>query len=32
MGTGNTAANYIKIDNYYAMIDETRTWNAEHGY
>ena len=32
MGTGNSAANYIKIDNYYAMIDETRTWNAEHGY
>ena len=32
MGTGNTAANYIKIDNYYAMIDETRTWNEAHGY
>ncbi len=24
MGTGNSAANYIKLDNYYAMIDETR--------
>ena len=32
MGTGNTAANYIKLENYAAMIDETRTWNAEHGH
>jgi uroporphyrinogen decarboxylase len=31
MGTGNSAANYIKLDNYYAMIDETRKWNEEHG-
>ncbi len=30
MGTGNTAANYIKIENYWAMIDETRRWNEEH--
>jgi uroporphyrinogen decarboxylase len=32
MGTGNTAANYVKLENYYAMIDETRRWNQEHGY
>jgi uroporphyrinogen decarboxylase len=32
MGSGNTAANYIKLENYYAMIDETRRWNQEHGY
>ncbi|MFA5064985.1 MAG: uroporphyrinogen decarboxylase family protein [Dehalococcoidia bacterium] len=32
MGTGNSVANYLKIDNYYAMLDETRKWNEEHGY
>jgi uroporphyrinogen decarboxylase len=32
MGTGNSVANYLKIENYYAMLDETRTWNEEHGY
>ena len=32
MGSGNTAANYVKLENYYAMIDETRRWNQEHGY
>ncbi len=32
MGTGNSVANYIPIDNYYAMVDETRKWNEEHGY
>jgi uroporphyrinogen decarboxylase len=32
MGSGNTAANYIKLENYYAMIEETRRWNQEHGY
>jgi len=32
MGTGNSAANYIKLDNYYAMIDETRRWNEEHSF
>jgi uroporphyrinogen decarboxylase len=32
MGTGNSVANYLKIDNYYAMLDETREWNEEHGY
>jgi len=32
MGTGNSVANYVKIENYYAMLDETRRWNEEHGY
>lgn len=32
MGTGNSVANYVRIENYYAMIDETRKWNEEHGY
>jgi len=32
VGCGNTAANYIKIENYYAMLDETRKWNEEHGW
>jgi len=32
MGTGNSVANYLNIENYYAMLDETRKWNAEHGY
>ena len=32
IGTGNSVANYIKLENYYAMIDETRSWNQEHGY
>ena len=31
MGTGNSVANYVKIENYYAMLDETRKWNEEHG-
>lgn len=29
MGTGNSVANYVRIENYYAMIDETRKWNRE---
>ncbi|MFA5398968.1 MAG: uroporphyrinogen decarboxylase family protein [Dehalococcoidia bacterium] len=32
MGTGNSVANYVRIENYYAMIDETRKWNVEHGF
>jgi hypothetical protein len=32
MGSGNTVANYVKLENYDAMIDETRRWNREHGY
>jgi len=31
MGTGNSVTNYCKIENYYAMLDETRKWNEEHG-
>jgi uroporphyrinogen decarboxylase len=31
-GTGNSVANYVRIENYYAMIDETRKWNEEHGF
>lgn len=31
MGSGNTVANYVKLENYHAMIDETRRWNREHG-
>jgi uroporphyrinogen decarboxylase len=32
LGSGNSVTNYCKIENYYAMIDETRKWNEEHGY
>jgi uroporphyrinogen decarboxylase len=32
MGSGNSVANYAKLENYYALIDETRKWNQEHGY
>ncbi len=32
MGTGNSVANYLNIENYYAMLDETRKWNVEHGF
>ena len=32
LGSGNSVTNYCKIENYYAMIDETRKWNQEHGY
>jgi hypothetical protein len=31
MGSGNSVANYVKLENYYAMIDETRRWNREEG-
>lgn len=30
MGAGNSLTNYCKIENYYAMLDETRKWNGEH--
>jgi uroporphyrinogen decarboxylase len=30
LGTGNTAANYIPVQNYLAMLDEGRRWNREH--
>jgi uroporphyrinogen decarboxylase len=32
MGTGNSVANYCRIENYLAMIDETRRWNEGRGY
>lgn len=32
MGSGNSVANYVKLENYYAMIDETQRWNRERGY
>jgi uroporphyrinogen decarboxylase len=31
LGSGNSVPNYAKIENYYAMIDETRKWNEEQG-
>lgn len=30
MGSGNSVTNYCKIENYFAMLDETRKWNEEH--
>jgi len=30
IGSGNSVTNYCKIENYFAMIDETRKWNEEH--
>ena len=32
IGSGNSVTNYAKIENYYAMIDETRKWNEEMGF
>ncbi len=32
IGSGNSVTNYVKIENYYAMLDETRRWNREHGF
>lgn len=32
MGSGNSVTNYCKIENFYAMVDETRRWNQEHGF
>jgi uroporphyrinogen decarboxylase len=32
IGSGNSVTNYCKMENYYAMIDETRKWNEENGY
>ena len=29
LGTGNTAANYVPVANYLAMLDEGRRWNRE---
>jgi uroporphyrinogen decarboxylase len=30
LGTGNSAANYIPLRNYLAMLDEGKKWNREH--
>jgi len=30
MGSGNSVNNFCKIENYYAMLDETRNWNEKH--
>lgn len=30
LGSGNTAANYIPLNNFLAMLDEGRRWNREH--
>jgi len=32
IGSGNSITNYCRIENYYAMLDETRRWNKDHGY
>jgi len=32
IGSGNSLTNYVNIENYYAMVDETREWNKERGY
>lgn len=30
MGSGNSLPNFVNVDNYYAMLDETRKWNDTH--
>ena len=30
LGTGNSVANFIPVENYLAMLDEGRRWNREH--
>ena len=30
LGTGNSVANFIPVQNYLAMLDEGRRWNREH--
>ncbi len=30
MGSGNSLPNFAKVENYYAMLDETRKWNEDH--
>jgi len=30
MGSGNSVTNYCRLDNYLAMLDETRQWNRQH--
>lgn len=31
LGSGNSVTNFCQIENYYAMLDEGRKWNQEHG-
>ena len=30
LGTGNSVANYIPVENYFAMLNEGQKWNQEH--
>jgi uroporphyrinogen decarboxylase len=30
LGSGNSAANYVRLENFRAMLDEGRRWNREH--
>jgi uroporphyrinogen decarboxylase len=30
MGSGNSLPNFVSVENYYAMLDETRRWNEAH--
>ncbi len=30
LGTGNSAANYVPVQNYLTMLDESRRWNKDH--
>jgi hypothetical protein len=29
-GSGNSATNLCKVENYFAMLEETRKWNEEN--
>ena len=30
MGSGNTLPNYVNVENYYTMLDETAKWNERY--
>lgn len=30
MGSGNSLPNFVNVEIYYAMLDETRKWNETH--
>jgi uroporphyrinogen decarboxylase len=30
MGSGNSLPNFVNVENYYAMLDETAKWNETH--
>ncbi len=32
LGSGNSVTNYCKVENFYAMLDEARSWNQEKGF